>query len=666
MRGLYPEERVLLDVFLGAGLLYLLLWLPLDSFGLPMLGTLEVLSLVFLASRLFCKGTQGRSSRARLLLGGLMRRGLLSEPAGPNQDPWKARRRWISLAGVALLSLGVLFLESTVALTQPAGNTLDAANDTLFTATLLAHGHFTLNLLPYSNFPLFQPQGITLWFASAHLLLGLPLWTSVNLTAPLFQGLTILAAAALGRRWLGGEAAPVILAATFALLFSWPRLMVQDTSDFVASIPLALMVLPWLTSLFLDREPQPRTSTLPMVALLLLLDVTYSPIPAEALGVGLVGGSLTLLLGLRGQLRPRFRRISRNLAPLGIALVGVLPSLYLLATASRSLSTPGGHALLHPAEVPPILDPFLFGNSNIWVSPFPLLHYEFIGLFIFGLALLLSGRGGLRKGEISLTAGMILLPATGAAVLIAAMAFSGGGGILASTTNASELALFFILMEGLLGALALVLVVRWVGRAWPRARSSIRSPLPLAARGRALLPMGAALSILVLSLVIPLAVTTSEAPSYLKLELSEVSMVTPSDVSAMEYLGTQPLGPVLVAPGSAGEFLPAFVQDPVIYPLVGLGGGVGYVAQYTNGNLSISYSGPFSNATYQSVVTELTSGNLSSQFPRELAILSVHYILVTGESTTLFLPFDARALLADAGQYPVLYHSGDAYVFEVT
>jgi hypothetical protein len=55
---------------------------------------------------------------------------------------------------------------------------------------------------------------------------------------------------------------------------------------------------------------------------------------------------------------------------------------------------------------------------------------------------------------------------------------------------------------------------------------------------------------------------------------------------------------------------------------------------------------------------------VTSSFPSQLSILQVKYIIVTGSSTTLFPPFLPGPLLSDPSAFQLLYHSGDAYLFE--
>jgi hypothetical protein len=650
---LYLEERIVIDVFLGAGLIYAILWAPIAIFGAWFLYTILGIAIVVMVLNLLRGGPSKALSRVRSRL-----------------ERSLALPRCLSLAGIAMLSMVVLVLEASVALTQPAGNTLDGANATLSTALLITHGHFVTNLLPYANYPLYQPQGVTTWFASSRVLLGLSSWASANETAPILVVLSIPAAAAVGRRWLGGEAAPVVFAALFALLFSWPRMMVQGTYDFVASVPLALLLLPWAAFIILGKGPAAKVSPLPVACLLGMLGVSYSPVPLEAIAAGLIVGSVLLIIARPSAWSAGFRRLGRCMAVPIVAAVGILPSLWLIVTHTNTVAATSaasqGHVLV-TGDLPTMLDPFLFGTS--WISPFDSLHYEFLVMLLIGVAMLLFGTMWTNSDEERKAIAILVPSVCGALLILVVMAMSGGKGILFSLTNASELAIFFIIVEGLLVALPVAYASNWILERRPK-RNGIEQPDRTSEKGRfAGVVARSTLTVSVLAVLVlasfayPIMVTSLDLGGHLDSEVALVSNVTQGDISTMQYLSTLPGGPVLVAPGSAGEFLPAFCGDPLVFPLVGIGGGMGFAAGYENGSFTIPFAGPSSNSTYLAVVAELVNGKLTSHFAADMSILQVEYILVTGNSTGLFPPFQPGPLLADPAEFSLLFHSGDAYLF---
>lgn len=109
---------------------------------------------------------------------------------------------------------------------------------------------------------------------------------------------------------------------------------------------------------------------------------------------------------------------------------------------------------------------------------------------------------------------------------------------------------------------------------------------------------------------------------------------------------------VLVAPGSAAQFLPGYARGIVlVYPQA-----PGWSR---------------ANASYNLVVRQLTNGTVNASGFAALASLDLGYVVVTGNSTVLWPAFWA-APLADARlanstpAFPVRFHDGDAWVFDAT
>ncbi|MCI4322925.1 MAG: hypothetical protein L3K03_02710, partial [Thermoplasmata archaeon] len=120
--------------------------------------------------------------------------------------------------------------------------------------------------------------------------------------------------------------------------------------------------------------------------------------------------------------------------------------------------------------------------------------------------------------------------------------------------------------------------------------------------------------------------------------------VTPQDYELLEWSTDHlPNGStVLVAPGSAAEFLPSSRPDVhLLYPMA-------YAAN---------------NGTYRAVVTDLSAGVLTDSDFNDLWQLHVQYILVTGANTVLWPPF-LPGPLANSSDFAELFHEGDAYAFE--
>jgi len=146
-------------------------------------------------------------------------------------------------------------------------------------------------------------------------------------------------------------------------------------------------------------------------------------------------------------------------------------------------------------------------------------------------------------------------------------------------------------------------------------------------------------------LIAPGAATTAVAlPPQLSDLFERFSNVTTADFALLQWAATHlPDGArVLVAPGSAAEFLPAYHLNIVLlFPM-------------SAGYRSI-------NASYGTVVSELTNGTLDSAGRLALASLGVEFVAVTERNTVLFEPFSPAPFLSAPA--PLLFHEGGAYLF---
>jgi len=143
------------------------------------------------------------------------------------------------------------------------------------------------------------------------------------------------------------------------------------------------------------------------------------------------------------------------------------------------------------------------------------------------------------------------------------------------------------------------------------------------------------------------AFTPTQLPGPLTTLYSDFGNVTEADFALLAYMGSHlPAGArLLVAPGSAAEFVPAYDANVVLlYPMVPGWGEA--------------------NASYALVVRELTNGTLNESGLSALEILRVGFVAVTGASTTLWPPFAPGPFLNNSYAFPELFHEGDAYLFQ--
>ena len=631
-----PVERALLDLYLGGAVVFLLAALPAGLFVLPVLVAVPVAAAVLVGAR-----------------------ELWARRRAPGDRP----RRWTvsPAAGVAFGS-GLLLLAYELAIALPigTGNTYDASVLTTFVALLLHHHTIPLTLSPYASVGVLYPQGTTVWIAWAQALFGLPPARASLLVTPLFLALAPLGAFVFGRRAFGTDLAGASCAVFFAAVGSWTRVLVAGSNDFVVAFPLVLLLGGQVVGAL--RGPMLRWPDTVALGVLAGYSAALNPVGAEWLvpTILLVGG-VAWVRSLRDAGRWMVRWVGLTAA----ALVALVPTLYVIALGwSNPSLTPGagtppeGTRLgIVGAQFVGGIDPYLFRPTDVWLSPVPALRAELAILLTIGLVLLVMTLRWEWTRKVAGSLPVFLM--AGGAVIVVGMALvwaaSYHGGLvlrLANLTSAAELSIWLFTFYTIVAAFPLVLLV---DRA--RAERSERppdpegSPVPARrARGRraeapAIAPLAVALAVVI---VVPGAVLSGTSlPPALNGLYASVGNVSADDLALLEYAGAHlPAGArVLVAPGSAAQFLPGYAANVVLlYPMV-----PGW---------------PWINGSYSLVLRELTNGTLDSAGSNALAILGVDDILVTGANTVLWPPFSPAPLLADPSEYPLEFHAGDAYLFE--
>jgi hypothetical protein len=630
-RSLGPVERLVLNIYLGGALVYAVAVVPLGLFTAATFPVLLGVSLAYLLYRVVRLGRAQSGAAVDAAVG----RFLTPGPA-------------IALAAAAALG----FLELAVAIGVPTGNTYDASQLATYTTLLLAHHSIPTTLAGAGlSAPVVYPQGASVWMGTAQLLFGLPPARTAVLVTPLFLGLAPLGGYVLGDRWLGGERAGAVFAVVLALVATWTRMQVSGSYDFVAAFPLTLLLIA-LSRAWIEPTPLPW-SDVAAFGLVAGYAAALSP-------VGIVWWMLALPVVAGAAVAGRWFGSARawfgryGLA-VGAAAVPVAPSLWAVARGLGHIgfaATAPGIGTLAPVgltgpQIVAYADPFLFGPTSQGLSPFSLLRDELAVLLVAGLLVLvlpaLSGPfGALRRFVVG------GLASAAAWFLVEGLA-SGGVRPFASIaplTNGSELSEMLFTLYVLLATVPIVvllergLAVAPAG-AGPHRRWSLDGTRPPPAAT-------AALAVGLLLLVPGVAVTTTEVPGTLGTLYHSFGNVSADDFAMLAWAAaTLPPGTrVLVAPGSAAEFLTAEAPElRVVFPMV----------------LGFSYP----NATYRDLDRELENGTLAPNGTTDLAVLGVGFVVVTGANTVLGDPYDPTPLLADPSGYPLVYHSGDAYVFAV-
>jgi hypothetical protein len=635
-RDLGWVERVLLDLYLGGGGLYVLAVIPLGLFDLPIV-------VAYLAGA------------AGILLFVLLR-GRRSAPRSTSNQP---RVRGFGTLP-ALLVMGataaVFAIEVWVAEGVPTGNSYDTSLLADYVALLLLHHQVPVSLAPIAPQLTSYPQGTTVWLAAAQLIYSLPPARTPLLVTPLFLSLSPLAGYVVGRRHLGSPWAGAALGLTFALLGSWTRVMVATSNDFVFSFPLVLWLLGRLDIWRGARAP--RWPDAVAYGALLGYSAALNPVGAEWLFPTLV------VLGLiAGGFRVSYLRVAvpRWVGALVVSLLFVTPALWtILAGGGTLFASSGGVTVPSPTGLPGIspaqlvgsIDPFLFRAHDIWLSPFPALRFELAALLVAGAAVLLIPDLFRRLGPHGPAFRQLVAVTIVVAILILLVEVGAAQGLpalngLALISSAAEVSIYLFAVYTFLAAIPIFLLIDLALQRpdAPGAASPATPPTsPVSARARPASitgPQVIGVALAVVLLVSGGAVTGSDFPPYLHGLYESYGRVTPADFALFAWAahGLPAGARLLVAPGSAAQFLPGYASVVVVFP-------VQRIAQ---------------NSSYVDLDRQLVEGHLNSTGYEELGWLDIQYVVVTGNTTNLWAPFNATALMTP--DFSETFQQGDAYVF---
>jgi len=639
-RSADPLERGILDVYLGGAFLYLVAALPIGAFTDPVVFGIPILAagaLVLLVARLRRAGNRPAIEATFARLG----------------------RPWVLVAIAS--ALGLYLVELAVALPVPTGNTYDASLLTSYTALLLQHHTLPLSFSPYSASMIVYPQGITAWLGWAQISFGLPPARTSLLVTPLFFALAPLSGFVFGRRMFGTERAGAVVAIVLAWLGPGTRTLVAGSNDLVVAFPLVLLLAAQST-VWLRGTPG-RGDAIGF-GVLLGYSAAINPVGAEWMLPALV------VIGLVG--RPAFggataRWLGRWALTLAVSLVAIVPSLYVLVLGRTSPILVPGAAGPPPGSTVGItgatwvgsVDPFLFRGGDVQLSPLASIRIELALLLVLGLLILVAVG---RTSALGRYLGPFRRWALAAGVTIAAwlglLVDAGSDGspvrVLAYLTSAQELTLWLFSVYALVAAIPLILVVERLAASAPRTAAATppeRTPGTPRTRAqtRALASTAVLLTVAILLVVPGIVLTpTSLAPGLGRI-YRDFGNVSAGDFALLQAAASDlPAGSrVLVAPGSAAEFLPGYAPDIVLlYPMEP---GWAWV-----------------NASYTDVVSELTNGTLNALGNASLTALSVEYIAVTMQNTILWPAFSPAPMLADSAKFHQDFHDADAYLFAVT
>lgn len=640
-------ERILIAPYLAVALLFVLASVPVPLVGFPLV--------------------------VGLLIGGLV--GLFALWIPEHFATPRNVVKWLwTIPGMSVLlgTLALLILEFFSAGTHPFPNSYDGSYQSLYIKLIVANHTIPWTLQPYTGSGVIYPQGAAVWMTLPILLLGLPIQTSPVVLPPVFLGLSGAAAFCWGHRLGGfgtqrGNVWGLVFAGFYGLVASWPRLFVGGSYDFVFGLPLFLVCLGWLRP-FVESCAGSWRNVFAFGGLL-GISTSLSLAAGEALALLLLAWIVVYRAGLHLPARQWLARVTLILG-MGAAFVlrSILGVAIWFAYPGHVLSEVG-----NPPEAPtpglPMptsdtlvgeLDPFVPFKWKL--SPLVVVSLELTVLLSIGLALFaiwwvfrrIGGNGVVPKtivvpvaiGTFVLFVWTLLLVVTSGVPLLAPIFDS-----LASLYEASFLLFIFYQTVALI---PLIVTADWLLR-----RHDGRKPSPIdlseprrvrgkGSKGKRSHPtlwgprsIGVA-ALLVTPLLIGAGSTVADVPTFLSSHLSEFSNVSGADVNALTWAGIHlpDCSQVLVAPGSAGLFLPLYATVHLDFPMM---------------PLSV-------NLSYTEVVNDLVAGSYTMLTKSALLYLGITEIFVTGQ-TSISYPTLLPQPMLNSSDFSLLFHDADAYMF---
>ena len=373
-RDLDILEILILDLFLGGFLLYVLASVPLEAFSHEVLATLLIISVIFVGVRL-----------ARRVISIKPRNLAIHTPASTSVH-------FVSVVCVSLVFTLILWIELAPMTNVVLGSVKDTSLHSLFVQILINNKMIPSTHMPFLHAAIIFPQGHTVFFAFASVLLSWVPAKAVLYTTPLFIALSALGAYFLGKEISGETCFGAILAFITGFVATHPRYLTWGGNAFVVAFPFFMVCLGILFSNTRIRE---RTKTELLVEGLLLgyLGAIYLPIFLVVVSLLICEGIFVLAKnGVSLQNTKQYWLL------LSGSILVILPNVARFLSFS---SLPGSNIGL-PSDVMVDLSslavpsPF-WALETIATQPFP-LNFCISSLIVFGiLALAMTQHGGFEK-----------------------------------------------------------------------------------------------------------------------------------------------------------------------------------------------------------------------------------------------------------------------------
>jgi hypothetical protein len=629
-------ERLLLAFYAAGAVIFVVASVPVPIYGTPLM--LAVLGLGVAGYGLFALLERGSGLRAAGMF--------VLSPVG-------------IVLGVG--TLGLLVFEVLPIWNHPFPNAWDGSATALWMNLTFRNGTLPTSLQPFASAPVLYPLATTVWMTLPVRLLGWPLVQAPVLLPPLFLSFTVPSAYCWGARWgarspAAGTSVGLLFATFFGLVASWPRFFTGGSYDFAFALPLFLVALGFLPTFV--RSERIAGSQLLGFGLLAGVVASLSLAAGEALLVLLLAYAI---VACRGSVRTFVAWLGRTafvaVFEVAFTLRSVIAWVAYGQPAVPSASTLGS---LNLRLVEGELDPFV--PSKPKMSPFPWISLELQILLVAGLVLagwaLWATAAATRRTSLSQLAADLVVGTAALFLLTGVLLLSALPGPeasdLQSITNLDESSILLFIFFGALSAFPLVMALSWL----TERRAVVARAGPDPSRHRPAFSLGGKRSresggyravvetLAVLVLLIPLSAGTAfslvEGPGFIQANVGKTSNVTAGDLAAMDWVGANlpSCSAVLVAPGSAGQFLPEYSVVHLVFPM-----------------------NPVPrNQSYAVVVSNLTAGEYSSITRSALENLGITEVFVTGQTSVSYEAFSAGPLKSSS-DFVLLDQSGDAFVF---
>ena len=298
-------QILVLDVYLGGFLLYIIAIIPLYLFSAIALYAITFVSItaVFLLHRR------------------KIRNAIKNLPLHPKKFSFKNHHSFEPIL-VALMFLFSLVIQLSPLNDFFLGSVHDTSMHSLFVQVIIENKQIPVTLQPYLNEGIVYPQGFSPIAAYSVLILNYLPSQAIFYLTPLFNALTILGAYFLGktlsRKWNLG----LSLAFVFAFIALWPKLITWGSNSFVASFPLYFICLSLFP--FLAKGKLKVEAILAIGVLFGYLSVLHLQVYETLIASLFV---LWLYIALKRG-KDRWRRLLNLIAVSGISLLVLSPFLY--------------------------------------------------------------------------------------------------------------------------------------------------------------------------------------------------------------------------------------------------------------------------------------------------------------------------------------------------